>query len=385
MTTTRRLTCLVLLLLAAPARRRIPSPTPSWPAPSSATSRCWPPRTWRGAAWARRDCGAPPAGSRRACARSGLRPAFGDRYRQPFRVKAGVALGRARTYSRAWPPPTGRRWGCPAPARSRASWPSPATASRRPRSAIASWTAIDVKGKVVLMLRYEPQEKDDASPFDGRRPSRWSAMRYKVLQARERGAAAVVFVTGPAQDDGKDRLPVAQERRPGERGRPPRAPGEAGGGAALAGRAPGSTSTRSSARWTATWCRARGRPRAYGSPAASTCGRRTTTPRTWPASSRDAAASRGRWWCSARTTTTSASAARGRCVPTRARSTTARTTTPRARRPRSSPRSGWPTPSPARASAARSWSRSSPGRRAASRARPRSSPRLRGPSRTPWP
>ncbi|MGZ7079972.1 MAG: M20/M25/M40 family metallo-hydrolase, partial [Thermoanaerobaculia bacterium] len=67
---------------------------------------------------------------------------------------------------------------------------------------------IDLKGAVVLMLRYEPQERDDASPFDGRKPSRWSAMRYKVLQARERGAIAVIFVTGPLQDEGKDKLPA---------------------------------------------------------------------------------------------------------------------------------------------------------------------------------
>ena len=73
---------------------------------------------------------------------------------------------------------------------------------------------MDIAGKVVLVLRYEPQEKDEASPFDGKRPSRWSGLRYKVLQARERGAAAVVFVTGPAQDDGKDRLPVLKNDGP---------------------------------------------------------------------------------------------------------------------------------------------------------------------------
>src|SRR5205809_3556144 len=32
-------------------------------------------------------------------------------------------------------------------------------------------------------------------------------MRYKVLQARERGAVAVIFATGPLQDDGKDKVP----------------------------------------------------------------------------------------------------------------------------------------------------------------------------------
>jgi Tol biopolymer transport system component len=67
---------------------------------------------------------------------------------------------------------------------------------------------LDLKGKVALILRYEPQERDDKSVFDGRRPSRWSAMRYKALQARERGAAAVIFVTGPLQDEAKDKLPA---------------------------------------------------------------------------------------------------------------------------------------------------------------------------------
>jgi Tol biopolymer transport system component len=73
---------------------------------------------------------------------------------------------------------------------------------------------IDLAGKVALILRYEPQERDDASPFDGRRPSRWSSMRYKVLQARERGAAAVIFVTGPIQDENKDHLPMLKNDGP---------------------------------------------------------------------------------------------------------------------------------------------------------------------------
>lgn len=58
------------------------------------------------------------------------------------------------------------------------------------------------------MLRYEPQERNDASVFDGRKPSRWSAMRYKAMKARELGASAVIFVTGPLQDEGTDKLPA---------------------------------------------------------------------------------------------------------------------------------------------------------------------------------
>src|SRR5262249_45827604 len=76
------------------------------------------------------------------------------------------------------------------------------------------FAGIDLKGKVALMLRYEPQEKDDASIFDGRRPSRCSAMRYRVLKAREPGGTAVVFVTGPLQTDGRDKLPLLQNDGP---------------------------------------------------------------------------------------------------------------------------------------------------------------------------
>jgi len=73
---------------------------------------------------------------------------------------------------------------------------------------------VDLAGKVALMLRYEPQEKDDASPFDGRRPSRWSALRYKALQARERGAVAVIFVTGPLQDENTEKIPALKNDGP---------------------------------------------------------------------------------------------------------------------------------------------------------------------------
>src|SRR2546423_15543942 len=71
-----------------------------------------------------------------------------------------------------------------------------------------------LKGKVALVVRYEPQEKDDNSPFDGRKPSRWSAMRYKTLQARERGAVAVIFVTGPLQDENRNGIPILKNDGP---------------------------------------------------------------------------------------------------------------------------------------------------------------------------
>ncbi len=52
--------------------------------------------------------------------------------------------------------------------------------------------SIDVKGRVVLALRYEPGETDPSSPFDGKKASRYSDLRYKAMKAREAGAAALI-------------------------------------------------------------------------------------------------------------------------------------------------------------------------------------------------
>jgi Tol biopolymer transport system component len=74
------------------------------------------------------------------------------------------------------------------------------------------YAGVDVRGKVVLAMRYEPGEADEGSPFDGRRPTRWSDLRYKAHVAREAGAAALVFVDPP--NDQEDRLPVLKQEGP---------------------------------------------------------------------------------------------------------------------------------------------------------------------------
>lgn len=135
-----------------------------------------------------------------------LKPGFGGSYRQQFPVKTGVALGEKNELSGV----------------AREDWTPLAFSSsgkfdgdvvfvgygiEAPALGYNDYEGVDLKGKVALMLRYEPQERDESSKFDGKKPSRWSAMRYKVLKARERGAVAVVFTTGPIQDEGKDKLP----------------------------------------------------------------------------------------------------------------------------------------------------------------------------------
>jgi Tol biopolymer transport system component len=137
----------------------------------------------------------------------GLAPAFGKSYRQPFPIKTGVAIDEGNELQGV----AKDDW-TPLGFSSSGAFSGPIAfvgyGIAAPPLGYDDFAGIDLKGRVAVMLRYEPQEKDEKSIFDGRKPSRWSALRYKVLQARERGAAAVVFVTGPLQDDGKDRVPA---------------------------------------------------------------------------------------------------------------------------------------------------------------------------------
>src|SRR3954452_1847577 len=122
----------------------------------------------------------------------GLQPAFGKSYREQFPIKTGVALGSGNKLDGVadgdWTPLGFSSAGAFAGPIAFVGYGIDAAPI-----GYKDFDGVDLKGKVALMLRYEPQEKDDASKFDGRKPSRWSAMRYKVLQARERGAVAVIF------------------------------------------------------------------------------------------------------------------------------------------------------------------------------------------------
>jgi len=142
-----------------------------------------------------------------------LQPLFEGSYRQSFKVKTGVSLAPGNDLSGVaaadWIP-----LGIATPGAFSGELAFAGYGIEAPPLGYRELDGIDLRGKVALMLRFEPQEKDDASIFDGRKPSRWSALRYKVHQARERGAVAVVFVTGPLQDEGKDLLPPLRNEGP---------------------------------------------------------------------------------------------------------------------------------------------------------------------------
>jgi hypothetical protein len=69
------------------------------------------------------------------------------------------------------------------------------------------YAKVDVKGKAVLILRREPQQHDDASPFDGKKDSTFATFQHKAVNAFQHGAAAVILVNNRAGlIDAKDRV-----------------------------------------------------------------------------------------------------------------------------------------------------------------------------------
>jgi hypothetical protein len=72
---------------------------------------------------------------------------------------------------------------------------------------------LDVRGKVIVVLRDEPQEDDKGSVFAGELPSQYSDLRFKALTARDKGAAGMIFVTGPLRhpDDADELIPLRND------------------------------------------------------------------------------------------------------------------------------------------------------------------------------
>ncbi len=69
------------------------------------------------------------------------------------------------------------------------------------------YASVDVKGKAVLIIRHEPQQDDDASPFAGKQTTRFAHFEHKATNAFQHGAAAVLLVNDLAGLKGEaDRL-----------------------------------------------------------------------------------------------------------------------------------------------------------------------------------
>ncbi len=134
--------------------------------------------------------------------KAGLLPA-GDAgsYFQTFEYVDGVDVGGKTSLATAAGVPAGRRWQAGSHFR-----PLAFTAAGEAEGEVVfagygisapelgwdDYAGLDVKGKILLALRYSPDGDDPRSPF-----APLTALRAKAATARERGAAAILFATGP--------------------------------------------------------------------------------------------------------------------------------------------------------------------------------------------
>lgn len=77
------------------------------------------------------------------------------------------------------------------------------------------YAGLDVSGKVVMIMRYSLDGTDLNGPF-----AAYTPLRKKVLHARENGAAAVLIVTGPADETDDQLMDLRYDRIGGNAGLP---------------------------------------------------------------------------------------------------------------------------------------------------------------------
>jgi hypothetical protein len=75
-----------------------------------------------------------------------------------------------------------------------------------PEHGYDDYAGIDVTGRVVVCLRYEPARDDTASIFEGRKDTWHAGLRSKARNAETHGAAGILIVNGPLNDGGEDEL-----------------------------------------------------------------------------------------------------------------------------------------------------------------------------------
>src|SRR6266851_9592903 len=69
-----------------------------------------------------------------------------------------------------------------------------------------SYATLDVKDKIVIVLRYFPEDADQKTKAI---LVRYSDLRYKAMAARQRGAKALLVVTGPSSPNAGETIPMS--------------------------------------------------------------------------------------------------------------------------------------------------------------------------------
>jgi len=155
--------------------------------------------------------------------RSGLKPLFNGSYFQEFEVITGVELGSANkcfyTVNGAEKELQSGTTYSPLGISGNATVTAPVvfvgygiTAKKLEYN---DYEGIDVKGKIVLVLRSHPEGKQPHSQFD-----EYATLRAKASNAKSQGAIAVVFVSGYTLDEEDTFVPLRYDRAPALNGIP---------------------------------------------------------------------------------------------------------------------------------------------------------------------
>ncbi|MBI2619995.1 MAG: M28 family peptidase [Ignavibacteriales bacterium] len=75
------------------------------------------------------------------------------------------------------------------------------------------YEGIDVRDRAVLLLRHHPEGENPHSEF-----GQYSSLRHKAVKAREKGAKAIILVTGPADTDKDELMKLSYDQSVGNAG-----------------------------------------------------------------------------------------------------------------------------------------------------------------------
>ncbi len=205
---------LALALSACGASRPIPTPAdPSFDAARAKADVTWladPARTGRGVGTPGIDAAADWIEGQMVGI--GLAPAGAEGFRQVFEAPVGARLlegntlsiaGREQKLSVDWLPFTFSDDG-----KVEGEIVFAGYGITAPEIGYDDYAGLDVKGKVVLVAQDFPGEQDPKSPFRDPKNYRYGEWRYKVTNARDHGAAAVLAVRDDWNHPDKDEIPA---------------------------------------------------------------------------------------------------------------------------------------------------------------------------------
>jgi hypothetical protein len=142
----------------------------------------------------------------------GLTPAGADGYRQPFEAPVGARLGDGNALAiGATTPKLAGEWlpfTFSDDGKAEAELVFAGYGITAPDLNYDDYAGLDVKGKIVLVAQDFPRERDQQSPFRDPKNYRYGEWRYKVTNARDHGAAAVLAVRDDWNHPAADEIPA---------------------------------------------------------------------------------------------------------------------------------------------------------------------------------